>query len=82
MEKVRDPWNSTAAEKLKVFRIAQESEGEAKGPLTYPYKNSHQNLLDGLAKKLLTAALVKVKHRGVLVYCSREVNCSRQREIR
>ena len=55
------------AEKFKVFRIGLESEGAAKDPLTYPFKNSHQNLLDGLAKKLLTAALVKLKQRGVLV---------------
>ena len=65
--KVRHPRNSTAAEKFKVFRIGLESEGAAKDPLTYPFKNSHQNLLDGLAKKLLTAALVKLKQRGVLV---------------
>ena len=78
MEKVRDPRNSTAAEKVKVFRIGLESEGAAQDPLTYPFKNSHQNLLDGLTKKLLTAALVKLKQRGMLVYDSREVSCSRQ----
>ena len=52
MKKVRDPRNSTAAEKVKVFRIGLESEGAAKDMLTYPFKTSHQNLLDGLAKKL------------------------------
>ena len=82
MQKVRDPRNSTAAENVKVFRIGLESEGAAKDPLTYPFKNSHQNLLDKLAKIPLTAALVKLKQRGVLVYDSREVSCSRQREIR
>ena len=82
MKKVRDPRNSTAAEKVKVFRIGLECEGAAKDPLTYPFKNSYQNLLDGLAKKSLTAALVKMKQRGVLVNDSREVSCSRQREIR
>ena len=82
MKKVRNPRNSTAAEKIKVFRIGLESEGAAKDPLTYPFKNSHQNLLDKLAKIPLTAALVKLKQRGVLVYDSREVSCSRQREIR
>ena len=34
MKKVRDPRNSTAAEKVKVFRIGLESEGAAKDPLT------------------------------------------------
>ena len=32
--KVRDQWNSTVAEKIKVFRIGLESEGTAKDPLT------------------------------------------------
>ena len=82
MKKVRDPRNSTAAEKIKVFRIGLESKGAAKDSLTHPFKNSHQNLLDGLAKNPLTAALVKLKQRGVLVCDSREVSCSRQREIR
>ena len=84
MKKVRDSRNSTVAGKIKVFRIGLESEGAAKDSLTYPFKNSHQNLLDRLAKKTLTAALVKVKQRGVLVYDSRkpEVSCCRQREIR
>ena len=68
MKKVRDPRNSTAAEKIKVFRIGLESEGAAKDSLTYPFKNSHQNLLDGLAK--------------VLIDDAREVSCCRQREIR
>ena len=31
---------------VKVFRIRLESEGATKDPLTYPFKNSHQNLLD------------------------------------
>ena len=81
-EKARNPLNSTAAEKVKVFRIGLESQGATKDPLTCPFKNCHQNLLDRLAKKPLTAALVKLKQRGVLVYDSREVSCSRQREIR
>ena len=51
LNKVRDPRNSTAAEKVKVSRIGLQSEGAAKDPLTYPFKSSHQNLLDGLAKK-------------------------------
>ena len=34
MEKVRDPRNSTAAEKVKAFRIGLESEGAAKDQLT------------------------------------------------
>ena len=82
MKKVRDPQNSTAAEKVKVFRIGLESKGAAKDPLTYPFKDSHQNLLDGLAKKPLTAALVKLKQRAALVDDAGEVSCSRQREIR
>ena len=83
-EKSQGPMEQHSAEKVKVFRIGLESEGAAKDPLTYPFKNSHQNLLDRLAKKTLTAALVKVKQRGVLVYDSRkpEVSCCRQREIR
>ena len=40
MKNVRDPRNSTAAEKVKVFRIWLESEGADKDPLTYPFKNS------------------------------------------
>ena len=76
-----------------------ESKGAAKDQLTllsssssdtYPFKNSHKNLPDELVKKPLTAALVKLKQRGVLVQLvydsrpveSREVSCSRQREIR
>ena len=82
MKKVRDPRDSTAAEKIKVFRIGLESKGAAKDSLTHPFKNSHQNLLDGLAKKPLTAALVKLKQRGVLIDDAREVSCCRQREIR
>ena len=82
MKKVWDPRNSTAAEKVKVFRIGLESKGTAKDSLTHPFKNSHQNLLDGLAKKPLTAALVKMKQRGVLINDSREVSGCRQREIR
>ena len=46
MKKVRNPWNSSAAEIVKVFRIGLESEGAAKDKLTYPFKNSHINLLD------------------------------------
>ena len=46
MKKARDPQNSSAAEKFKVFRIGLESEGAAKDPLTYLFKNSYQNLLD------------------------------------
>ena len=45
MKKVRDPRNSAAAKKSRVFR-GLEGEGAAKDPLTYPFKNSHQNLLD------------------------------------
>ena len=95
MKKVRDPRNSTAAKKVsegaakdmlkksaKVLPKTCSSEGAAKDMLKYPFKNSHQNLLDRLAKKLLTVALVKLKQRGVLIYDSREVSCSRQREIR
>ena len=40
MKKVRDPQNSTAAEKVKVFRIGLESKGAAKNPLTYPFKKT------------------------------------------
>ena len=85
MKKVRDPRDSTAAEKIKVFRIGLESKlskGAAKDSLTHPFKNSHQNLLDRLAKKPLTAALVKMKQRGMLIDDSREVSGCRQREIR
>ena len=60
MKKVRDPRNSTAAEKVKVSRIGLESEGAAKDPLTYPFKMSRQTLLDGFAKKPFTAALIKL----------------------
>ena len=67
MRKVRDPRNSTAAEKVKVFRIGLESEVAAKDPLVHPFKNSHQNHLDRLAKRPLTPALVKFEQRGVLV---------------
>ena len=52
MKKVRDPLNSTAAEKIKVFRTRLERKGAAKDSLTMPhipFKKSHQNLLDGLA---------------------------------
>ena len=84
MKKVRGPRNSTAAEKVKVFRIGLECEGAlaAQDPLTYPFKISHQDLLDGLAKKPLTEELVKLKQRGVLVNDSRVVSCSRQAEFR
>ena len=71
MKKASDPRNSTAAKKIKVFGIGLEtveSESAAKDSLTYPFKNSHQNLLDGLAK--------------VLIDDAREVSCCRQREIR
>ena len=69
---------------VKAFSIELESEGAAKTPLTYTFKNSHQKLrlVDGLSKKPLTAALIKVKQRGMLVYDAREVCCCRQREIR
>ena len=67
MRKVRDPRNSTAAEKVKVFRIGLESEVAAKDPLVHPFKNRHQSHLDRLAKRPLTAALVKFEQRGVLV---------------
>ena len=40
MKKIRDPLNSIAAEKLKVFRIGLESEDETQDTLTYPFKNS------------------------------------------
>ena len=72
LKKVRDPWNSTAAEKSRCSGL--ESEGTANDPLTYPFKNSHQDLLDGLAKKPLTAALVKLEQSGVLVNDAGEVS--------
>ena len=82
MKKVRDPRNSTAAEKIKVFRIGLESKGAAKDSLTHPFKNSHQNLLDRLAKKPLTASLIKMKQRGVLIDDTREVGGCRQTSSR
>ena len=59
-----------------------KSEVATKDLLTYPFKNSHPNLLDWWAKKLLTAVLVKFEQRGMLVNYSRKVCCCRQREIR
>ena len=50
--------------------------------LTNAFENSHENLLDRLAKKPLMAALVKFEQGGVLFNDSREVSCGRQREIR
>ena len=75
-------WTSAAAEKVEVLRMGPEGEGAAKDPLTRPFQNSHRNLLDGLAKKQLTAAWAKLEQGGVLVHDARDVSCCRQREIR
>ena len=77
MKKVRDPRNSTAAEKFKVLKIRLvllESEGASSlTPSKIATKTSWTNWQN---LKQFTAALVK-EQRGVLVYDSREVCCCR-----
>ena len=68
MKKIRDPRNSIAEEKLKAFSTGLVGEGAIKHALTNAFENSHQILLDRLAKKPLTAPLVKFWEKGVLAH--------------
>ena len=50
-EENQGPTEQYSVEKIQGIRIGLESEGATKDPVTPPLKNSHQNLLDCLAKK-------------------------------